>query len=428
MRPIKEQKKFIGRAIWFSAVFLSASWMTGGCRNQSLQPVETEEIQVRLEIMRQLTGSQSAVFQEICDSFTEETGIEISCQTLDNGYEEILRTRMAINDMPDIWDTHGWAIRRYSEYLRPLEDQPYAGKINPLIRKGLEDEEGRLCALPVSMVTNGIVYNKTVLREAGIDPEKINTWEELTDAGRKLRDQGVIPFAIGGSDRWSIGCCLLGMAGSYFDLDAVLKKKGRDIWEPWHEIFELLKTWREEELLIPGDDSIRYGFEETGRALGEGRAAFGFTTSIISFARQTNAEAEIGILPYPSGKNGHGKSVQIGDQVSFAVNKDTEYEEEALQFLTYLAQPECIQRLSDARQMLSGIQGVYFSSEHVNDVITLLNAKEIEKIPVFDRTYLPDGMWEEVYRAGQDLLYGDAQPEPIAEKMIDLCCGDSSFQ
>ena len=40
----------------------------------------------------------------------------------------MMKTKMAANDLPDLWTTHGWSVNRYSEYLRPLNDREWAKK------------------------------------------------------------------------------------------------------------------------------------------------------------------------------------------------------------------------------------------------------------------------------------------------------------
>lgn len=409
---------------WFLTI-LSVCVLVGGCAEKTAEE-ETARQQVTLEVMIQTYGEAEQAFGEICDAFTEETGILISYSAPLEGYEEILKTRMAVNDMPDVWDTHGWAVRRYKEYIRPLEDQPYTDQINPLIRSFLEDEEGNLCAFPVGMTVNGIIYNKTVLKNADLDPNAIDTWEDLTAAAEQIAETGVRPFALGGSDKWSIGCYFLGAAGAYFDLDQITDMPEKEVWEDWDAVCELLYSWREKQLIL--EDSLQNTNRENGRALGEDRAAFGFSTGMISYAMQANPQTQLGMIPYPAEEKGEKKSIQVADQISFAVNKDTPHEAEALLFLEYLARPECLEKIAQARKMPSGTKDRYLDEEQMSDMVDLMEAEEILKLPVFDRQYLPSGMWETLYQAGQEILYGkDSSVSEIADRLKRKCQGESDL-
>ena len=69
------------------------------------------------------TGEVGQVLEEIIDAFMEENPdvhVEIQVNTTD--YENLMKAKMAANDLPDVFMTHGWSLLRYSEYLYPLTD------------------------------------------------------------------------------------------------------------------------------------------------------------------------------------------------------------------------------------------------------------------------------------------------------------------
>ena len=55
-------------------------------------------------------GSQVEVLQAACEAFTAETGIKVEFSAPGDTYEEMMKTKMASNDLPDVFDTHGWAV------------------------------------------------------------------------------------------------------------------------------------------------------------------------------------------------------------------------------------------------------------------------------------------------------------------------------
>ena len=78
-----------------------------------------------LEVAVTYTGDQATTFQGLVDKFEEEYGCTVNVAEYGTDYENTLKTRMAANELPDVFQTHGWSILRYKEYLMNLQDQPW---------------------------------------------------------------------------------------------------------------------------------------------------------------------------------------------------------------------------------------------------------------------------------------------------------------
>ena len=55
----------------------------------------------------------------------------------------MLRVKMAANDMPDLFDTHGWAKIRYGEYTADLKDMDWVKHLDPNLDPILKDEKAK---------------------------------------------------------------------------------------------------------------------------------------------------------------------------------------------------------------------------------------------------------------------------------------------
>lgn len=53
-----------------------------------------------------------------------------------------------------------------------------------------EDDNGKLFAIPAYGTTQVLYYNIEAFETAGIDPESIETWQDLAEAARKIKDAG----------------------------------------------------------------------------------------------------------------------------------------------------------------------------------------------------------------------------------------------
>ena len=74
----------------------------------SAQKQATSTTGVTLEFLYNLNGEAvSDAVQEVCRKFTDETGIEVEAVMPGSNFSDIMKTRMASNQLPDVWTTHG---------------------------------------------------------------------------------------------------------------------------------------------------------------------------------------------------------------------------------------------------------------------------------------------------------------------------------
>ena len=83
-----------------------------------------------IEIATYLSGDTLNAYKEVIAGFENETGVKVTLDEYGEDYESTMKTRMASNDLPDIFETHGWSLIRYKEYLTDLSGEPWAGQLN----------------------------------------------------------------------------------------------------------------------------------------------------------------------------------------------------------------------------------------------------------------------------------------------------------
>ena len=147
------------------------------------------------------------VYKEISEAFMQENpDIEIDLQFPGSEYENILKVKMAANDLPDVFDTHGWAIIRYGNYLADLRDEEWTPNMTETVKNLVTDADGKVHALVLAEAKDGITYNADVLEQYGIEPPR--TIDELMAAAERLTSESngeVTPFYFSGIDDWMIG-------------------------------------------------------------------------------------------------------------------------------------------------------------------------------------------------------------------------------
>lgn len=145
-------------------------------------------------------NNQKAGLQQICDLFTEETGIKVDVQVKEwDSYWTLLEAGASGGDMPDVFWMHSNNSQMYmaNDKLLKLDDYIEASdKIDmdnymPEITE-LYTYEGSYYAVPKDYDTIALWYNKTMFDEAGLSyPDETWTWDDLYDAAVKLtKDDG----------------------------------------------------------------------------------------------------------------------------------------------------------------------------------------------------------------------------------------------
>lgn len=67
---------------------------------------------------------------------------------------------------------------------------PYADKFNPNVLVNGQDEDGQIWAVPTQAYAMSLTYNRTILKEAGLDPDKPpTTWEEVRAAAKTIAEK-----------------------------------------------------------------------------------------------------------------------------------------------------------------------------------------------------------------------------------------------
>ncbi len=151
------------------------------------------------------SDSERAVFRKLADSFQKEhPDIQVNVHFPGNDYENMMRVRMATGDMPDLFDTHGWAKIRYGEYTADLSGMSWTKRLDPNLNSMLKDAKGRIYAFPLNQAKDGLAYNRTLLEKYGIKPPE--TMDDFMKALRQIKEKSggtVIPFWFAGYEKSS---------------------------------------------------------------------------------------------------------------------------------------------------------------------------------------------------------------------------------
>ena len=380
---------------------------------------------VTLELAVTWTDEVLNQFQELLAEYTEETGVQFDVVAPGQEYESQLKVRMANNDLPDIWMTHGWSVIRYSEYLMDLSDESWASDVSDAARGVIEDENGSIYVLPVSIVLSSICFNKDVLEQSGVDWTQIKTMSDFDAACEKIRDAGFAPIIISGMDSGSAGSvlnplllmqCATPTSPAHDQLEATLDGT-LDVTTEWAPCFEKMQEWRDNDFY--NADYLTQDQASGHKMLGAGTGAFYFrNTANIASALSYYPDANLGLMPFPSMTDDGGVSMCISEGSTFGIWKDTEYAEECKAFLNWLAQPDIASRFFEFDGGTAGLNSTPDDSlvATLHEEVIEAHGEDIYYDNIFDRKYLPNGVWNSMCEACAMLL-NDTPVDEVCEYM-----------
>jgi len=351
-------------------------------------------------------GSQVEVLKVACEDFTAETGIKVEFSAPGDTYEEMMKTKMASNDLPDVFDTHGWAVVRYSDYLMPVNDMAFYKNISSQIIPTVS-KDGKTYVLPFDMDLTGIVYNVDVMNEAGVDVDKIKTWADFEAACEKIKAIGKTPVTLGGSSGVTVGWYYDRVAPSFYYTDetnskAADLKSGKFDPKPWEEISAMLDRWVSKGYL--NADCVTGDFMGDITAISTAKAGFDFIQNVaITMGRaNVNPDGNMGMMPIPSKSASDEPSLISGEGVALGIWKDTKHKAAAEKLLNYLAQPEVAAKVCTATGNVPALTNVKVDLGVLQQYIDKYS--DVEAFNYFDRAYCPSGMWDVMCATGQDVL------------------------
>lgn len=354
---------------------------------------------------------------KLAEEFKADTGIEVNLLPASNQYESDMKVRMGADDLPDIFATHGWSVKRYKEFLVPLNDEAWASNFNPLLDEAMRDEDGNFYALPLELDTTGVIYNKDVFDTAGVDVADLKSWDDFSQAAQKITDSGITAIFAGGKNRYYPGNVANLMAPGFYseaDLQSLLDGDFPD--EPWTAVTSQIAQWQQAGFFNP--DFVSATDDDMSRALAEGKVGMALAqNSTAANALLYNPEANLGYFPVP---NDSGEPYLMGGEGvnSFGVAK-TGNVEAAKQFIAFMADPENANQLVRGTGNPPGLTNVEGDLGPLEESYDAAVAQGTPLVAYFDRVYMPNGMWGPMCDAVSEILSGTGNPETSLKTMRD---------
>jgi len=261
-------------------------------------------------------AEEYATFMDMVERFQAEHP-DVEIRALDVYYDrDTFPAKLAGNTLETAFvvpftDPQGLIGRNQVADITPfLEDWPFFGDLNPNVMRLFQDEENRVYGLPRDGYALGLVYNRKLFEEAGLDPDAPpTTWEEVREVARRLTDRdrgqaGFMQLSLDNGGGWMMIAYYYTFGGS----EPVVQEDGRWVAnfnnETALDVLRMLKAMRWEDNSLP--DRVLLSYSDYTQLMASGRVGMMvYPASVIAqFAIQYGANVTdfgAGAMPQQGG-------------------------------------------------------------------------------------------------------------------------------
>lgn len=246
-------------------------------------------------------------------------------------------------------------ISKITDKLTDLSNEEWAKEMGNTISDIVKNKDDKIVAFPLSLEGMGLIYNKKVIEEAGIDVNSINTISSLEQAFKKIESIGKKGVVVT-NEAWSLGDHFFPTAYAIQgenEKDSVeylsqlksgqAKLKDNSKVNGLLDTFDIMKKYN-----MYAENPLAPSYDRCTEALANGEVGFWYMGNWVSGSLNNLAsdDVEFGFIPVPISNNSsdYGNSqIVIGVTQYIVIDKENNSEEQqeaAKLFLQWLINSE----------------------------------------------------------------------------------------
>lgn len=394
---------------------------SGGGKDGNTANSGNDQVEVSMLFAESVFGN---IHYQLIEEFeNNHPNIKIKAETIPDGsLFDTLRTRITTGDLPDIYqlnighDTTAMANQEgYIYDLSELEaSQNYSESIR--IATSLGDKQA---IFTLGLGVLGLSYNKAMLAEVGYN-EPPQTWDELLDAGKKLKEKGKDLLVYSSKWETGIGNVFHWTFGTHAVKNDAFKQAYLSNSVDWSlpeyrailvEGFERFKELNE--FVRTGSFTNEYAIAQQSFSTEDAAMLLGGTWEAQTL-RDLEPNLDFGFINLPYAPDEENAYVFVPED-GFAINAKGQHIEEAKVFLNWMFSKEIYGKISESKGSLSAQPGVGKPDEAYRGVPSWL---ETDRVISFANTGpIPNATWVALGNAAQEYTFkGDL--DKVIDKFI----------
>ncbi|MGN0143501.1 MAG: ABC transporter substrate-binding protein, partial [Clostridium sp.] len=278
--------------------------------------------------------------------------------------EEILQRKAAVGDLPDVTIIPDSIDKNeLSKYFIPIDDLGFSKDNIYNYSNGLGNDN-TLYGVTTSIMWNGVIYNKNIFKNLGIDELPSNE-EEFFEICSKIKKNNIIPIALNYRQSWIMNMWINTVPYLYdYGIEDKLIKGTSDILQENGEFNKSLNLARK--IYRYGyceEDILNYDWAQCKDDIINNKIAMIiWNSNFINQLYESGMDVgSLGMFPIPE-----TNVIEIVGDYKFGISKNTKYPEAAKEFLKFIFQDD---RYAKAVNITSSLK----KSEETKDMISDLS-------------------------------------------------------
>lgn len=341
----------------------------------------------KLVIWHWMTDRKDA-FAELAQKYTQESGLKVEFKLFfpPEIYSQKVIAAARAKTLPDIFGILG-ERKTLSSFIRA----GYILNLSPYMKEEIDGQEKvsikwkdsfypqtlrvvtfnednaygvgvGIYGVPIDTTIMQFIYNKTLFREAGLDPEKSpETVDEFIALAQDIKEKtGTAGFICGWGEGWLLNALATEWAINSMGEDKFLKTIEGEIpyTDPdWINVFSLFAKLKNSGILASNIATMTN--KEAEAAFAEGKAAFSFNGSwSVNVYKQLSERLDYAFFSLPKASGDHPVKVWGGAGSSFMVDANSPKKDQAIKFLKWLSAKKQQEFLAKETNNLPAIKNV----------------------------------------------------------------------
>ena len=338
------------------------------------------------------TSPMKEAIDQMTTDYKAQTGVTVEWEIPGDEPYTLLKTRFASNEAPDIFDLANGDYATWSVRCADLTGADWVSHMDETALAAAT-VDGRVLGFPYAVEGNGIVYNKALFAQAGIDkvPE---TLDELEDTCKKLQAAGIQPFGEAFKE-WGFLMHIFGTTVAYEkdpkafcdELNAGTKTLG-DLAniDNFFRLYDLTLDYGK------GAESVGYGAADQVADFAAGKMAMikqGTWYGDPLWA--TNPDLDIGLFAVPLTNNAADTKLMTSATRYFSVANTSKHAAEAGAFLNWIYENAQKYLVDSAMRVAPPYDNVDLSNLGALNEDMQRYLAEGKAFPIFGTEYFPSG-------------------------------------
>lgn len=408
-------------------VVFAVSLAVAGGAKESAANTGKEEITLTLWHIGTDTTRHAAIKAAIGRYETTHPNVKVVEQAIENDpYKTKLKTAMGGGNPPDVFIS--WGGGWLEEFVKAGKVMNITDRIAKVSDKYLAPgiSMGKVgdayYGLPITCGPSSVYYNTALYKKYGLSvPKTLSEFEHNCDV---LKQNGIIPIALGNSSKWpgAITFIYLSMryGGAQTFINAYTRKSTDFTDESFVKAGTKIQEWVKKGYYPEGMNGINYDTGGSRMLFYSGKAAHIIQTNGLLGACRSEApdffKNSLGLFKFPVIEGAKGSADEIvGGGNAVHISSSCKHPDEAFDLIVAISDLAYGQDMINGSSMISGVKGVQIQDPLVKQQYdVLLSAKYMQN---FYDQYLPPAL-AEVHKDTTQALFGlSTTPEQAAKDM-----------